>query len=346
MHLSDRINERLSDGVTLEPMAMTSGDSEAIAAPTDRPGISPIPVLVGLLISFVFTMGAALWIYKKWIQYEPRVFGALPRESEQFAYLDIEQALVYEPFRRHLLPLIEVGRNSRESRLLAIERKTGIELGVDARELLWYRTGQGGGVLLGGLLRQDRLVPGMLGLMQEEGLAARSLGNEGSAMDGLAIGSARLSAPSRGVIGIERGTLNSPRGPEIAPHRLLPSFLSTVATGQIVLLARRREPLEGDPKRSLESWISVSVEDEFRLLVSSEAIDRGEGMRFSSELSEVVAAHLKQTAREGAGCAVIQGQGDLRAGPWVRSCSLSRGSLDRIVAALATDVRELFSLPE
>lgn len=92
------------------------------------------------------------------------------------ASIAVEQAVVYEPFRRHLLSVFEAHRVAKESRVLHLERKTGLELGVDTREIaLGVRPDGVGTVVVGGLFRRERFVSGVLQLLRDEGLETKEL---------------------------------------------------------------------------------------------------------------------------------------------------------------------------
>jgi len=139
----------------------------------DRPSVSHRPVFIGLAVSLVLAAAFALFVYYKFIRYQPRAESFLPARAQLTAWVQMEQAVVYEPFRQQFFPLLEVGRQGPESRLLHLERKTTLELGVDTRELALAFLPDGGfAVILGGLYRPDKVAEGVVRLLDEEGVDA------------------------------------------------------------------------------------------------------------------------------------------------------------------------------
>jgi hypothetical protein len=139
----------------------------------DRPSVSHRPVFIGLAASLVVAIAFALFVYYKFIRYEPRAEAYLPQGAQVTVWIHMEQAVVYEPFRREFFPLLEAGRQGPESRLLHLERKTTLELGVDTRELAFAFLPNDAWVLvLGGLYRPDRVAEGVVALLREEGRQA------------------------------------------------------------------------------------------------------------------------------------------------------------------------------
>jgi len=138
-------------------------------------------VFAVLGVSLTLAFALALYVYQRYVSYVPRVTRHMPSEYALALRLDIEQAVVYEPFRRHLLPLIEASRTQDPtggrksvSRLQALRDQTTIELGVDLRELgiAVDRAGHWV-VLLGGHFRRDEIVSGVARMLQREGIPVR-----------------------------------------------------------------------------------------------------------------------------------------------------------------------------
>lgn len=137
----------------------------------ERKHFSSRSVLLGFALSLVFALAGAYWIYTRYVHFEPVAALHVPADSELVVQLQVEQAVIYEPFRRHILPLLELGKAGPESRLKALERWTTLELGVDTREwvLAWDTEGEWV-MALGGLFRKDKILEGVRGMLQEEGL--------------------------------------------------------------------------------------------------------------------------------------------------------------------------------
>ncbi|HMJ11893.1 MAG TPA: hypothetical protein VK524_10795, partial [Polyangiaceae bacterium] len=104
-----------------------------MSARSERKGLPYWVVASGFGALLALGIAVAVLIYFRLIRYE-RVAGYhLPQETTFAVRLDVEQAIVYEPFRRHLLPLANRGRGEQrtarvlEPRLDRIKRHTGIE---------------------------------------------------------------------------------------------------------------------------------------------------------------------------------------------------------------------------
>lgn len=151
-------------------------------------------------------IAVAVTIYFRLIRYERVAAQHVPRDAAFVVRLDVEQAIVYEPFRRHLLPLADRGRSGAkagparvlEPRLERIKRHTGIELAVDMRELLFARgpTEREWLLVIGGKFPKQGVVKGLHAVLREEGVQAELLPGERSLAfaSGAAIGQAEDGA--------------------------------------------------------------------------------------------------------------------------------------------------------
>lgn len=84
----------------------------------------------------LFAVGLAL--YLRYIRYDRVAVLHVPRGAAVAVRLDVEQALLYEPVRRHLLPLLGSPRETAsrgDARLARIEERTGLRRG-DLREVV------------------------------------------------------------------------------------------------------------------------------------------------------------------------------------------------------------------
>lgn len=172
----------------------------------ERSAVSPRAVFAFLVGSLILSFGFGYFVYVRFVRYEPRAEAFLPADAELFASIDVEQGVVYEPFRRHFFELLEAGRMGPESRLKHFERKTTIELGVDTRELaLAFGPDHTFTVSIGGLFRQDGVVRGTARMFEEEGLVVDVAPDERFVQVGRAF---YFSAPE----GVLLLTANEPRG--------------------------------------------------------------------------------------------------------------------------------------
>ncbi len=139
----------------------------------ERSSVSPRTILIAFLLSFVAAFGVALFIYSRFVAYEPLAARHMPEKVLMAVRVDVQQAVVFEPFRLHLLGLLERGRGQaqREPRVKNLERKTTLELAVDAREMVYAVLPEGEWLLVaGGMFRQDGVIDGVVRLFGEEGV--------------------------------------------------------------------------------------------------------------------------------------------------------------------------------
>lgn len=135
----------------------------------ERTSFSSRVVLRAFWLSIALAFGVALLVYVKYVRWAPVAATHVPASMPIAVRLQVEQAVVYEPFRKHLLPLLEAGKSGPETRLKHVERKTTLELGVDVREVVFGVGARDEWVLaLGGLFRRDGVVAGVGRLLTEE----------------------------------------------------------------------------------------------------------------------------------------------------------------------------------
>ncbi len=150
------------------------------AATSARKGLSWRLVLLGFFGLIALAMLGAVFIYFQYIKYDRVAALHLPPDTTFAARVDVEKSMLYEPFRKHLLPLFEdllkdSKRNPEQAaRLERIERHTGIELAVDIRELVVARgkTSSDWLVAIGGKFPKSGVIPGLFKVFQEEKLQA------------------------------------------------------------------------------------------------------------------------------------------------------------------------------
>lgn len=140
-------------------------------AETPRTSYSYRFVFVALALSILGAVGVAYYIYDRYVRFERLAAEHLPAELSWAARLQIEQAVVYEPFRQHLLPLFEIGSVGERSRRDRFESETTIELGVDLRELAFATTPEGDWlIVLTGHFAQEDIAEGTARMLSREGI--------------------------------------------------------------------------------------------------------------------------------------------------------------------------------
>lgn len=174
----------------------------------EKSSVSPRAVFAFLVGSLILSLGFGYFVYLRFIRYEPRAEAFLPVDAELSVSIDVEQGVVYEPFRRHFFELLEAGRVGRESRLKHFERKTTIELGVDTREFaLALGPEDQFTVSVGGMFRKDGVVRGTARMFEEEGFRVEVARDERFVQVG---GAVYFSAPE-GVLLVTKSEPSSAR---------------------------------------------------------------------------------------------------------------------------------------
>lgn len=125
----------------------------------DRPrAFSFRAVAAGAFALALVIVAVAGFLYVRFVRYERIAARHVPKGAVLALRLDIQQAVLYEPFRKHLLPLL--GGPSRppaegDAKVLAFERQSGIGR-ADLREVVVFR-GPGPsdwGVVVGGIFHR------------------------------------------------------------------------------------------------------------------------------------------------------------------------------------------------
>lgn len=135
----------------------------------------------GRLLALASALGAALLAllafvaYRQLLYYERRAIEHVPARAELAVRVDLEQVVLFEPVRRHLLPLLDraavgdIAPSPSSSRLVRL-REAGLNLGLDLREVVFARLEQGTGwvVALGGIFGDGPLLPRIERVLQDE----------------------------------------------------------------------------------------------------------------------------------------------------------------------------------
>ncbi len=146
---------------------------------TKRRGISPGVVLLGLLLLFAAVVGGLWFAYQKMVAYERRAALHLPAGTRLAARIDLEQVVLFEPFRKNLFPVLrhQLASSANDDGVAELERTTGVELAMDLREVVFAVPQQKLGWLLivGGLFPDDGLAAGLGQLLQSRGITDCSM---------------------------------------------------------------------------------------------------------------------------------------------------------------------------
>jgi hypothetical protein len=124
----------------------------------------------------VLLLSVGFIAYRKFLHYERHAIEHVPAGSELALRLDLEQVVLFEPLRRHLLPLIDQApltgappERGAPSRLLRLREQAGLNLAFDLRELVFAREPAGGWVLaLGGMFGTSAVLDGIEGVLNGE----------------------------------------------------------------------------------------------------------------------------------------------------------------------------------
>jgi hypothetical protein len=101
-----------------------------------RRGLRARTVLLGLLALFLAVVGAFAYGYFQLVHYERRAALHLPPQVQFVARLDLEQVVLFEPFRRYVLGGLK--RNLPDpAAWKRLEEETGVKLAMDLREVLF-----------------------------------------------------------------------------------------------------------------------------------------------------------------------------------------------------------------
>jgi hypothetical protein len=149
-------------------------------------------VLIGLLALFCTVVGGFWLGYRLMVHYERRAALHLPVGTEVVVRLDLEQVVLFEPFRQHVLGSAKRWVTAAEWTDLG--DRLGVNLGMDLREILL--AGQSGAA--GGGPRWAMVVAGLFpktGLLQTLGAWLKETGRTACSNEG-----ARLVCPSYGLI--------------------------------------------------------------------------------------------------------------------------------------------------
>jgi hypothetical protein len=139
---------------------------------SSRRGLDWRVVALGFALVLVAGLGFGAYIFFRYVHYDRVAALHVPPGAFAAARVDLQRVTTYEPIRRHVLPLAnELGARQGSSRLERLTAETGIELGVDLRELV-FALGPGAAdftLVLGGKLRRSGVLDGLAVLLRAEG---------------------------------------------------------------------------------------------------------------------------------------------------------------------------------
>jgi hypothetical protein len=151
-------------------------DTAGIETDRDRPATSA-RALALLSCLGAAALGVVAYVaYRELIHYDRRAIEHVPAGAELALRVDLEQLVLFEPVRKHLLPLVDraplapPGSDPRGApRLLRLREEAGLNFALELRELVFARVPDGRWVLaLGGLFGSRRLLPGIEEVLRRE----------------------------------------------------------------------------------------------------------------------------------------------------------------------------------
>ena len=245
-------------------------------------------------------MAAAVVVYRSFVAYEPVAAQHVPKDATSVARFDLTHVMFYEPFRRSVFPLADLGSSDRRKRLEA----AGLELGGEVREVVvalgadmsdWL-------VALGGPLSRREISATLAEVLRGEGRRVEELGGvwavEGGPYFAQASDGALLFASSEQRL---RGVLSASPGPALLGQgagglevsgRWLPPPLTRLEgsyrTGSVILVQLSAEAEGPAPVReaALRQLLDrMGALDPALADVAKQAVIRNENGRVTTELS-------------------------------------------------------------
>ena len=138
-----------------------------------RTGVAPGWVLGALLVSFLGAFGVAVVIYQRYVAFERHAARHLVGSARLAVRADLEKIVLYGPFREHLLPLVQGAETDprMKPRLVRLNQHSGVELGVDVREVVYSRglRPETWVLAIGGMFPKTGVVAGIHEVLVEEG---------------------------------------------------------------------------------------------------------------------------------------------------------------------------------
>lgn len=140
----------------------------------ERRAVSPRAVAIASGVGALALLLVAYLSYRRFLHYERRAIEHVPAGAELALRVDLEQVVLFEPVRRHLLPLVDrallgAAPPAPPSRLARL-REAGVNLGMDLREAVFARVqpGDGWSLALGGIFGSEPLLPRIEAVLRAE----------------------------------------------------------------------------------------------------------------------------------------------------------------------------------
>jgi hypothetical protein len=154
-------------------------EAEVAAAPSARQGLRARAVLTGLGLLFVLVLGVFGYGYWRMVHYERRAAAHLPEQAVLVVRLDLEQVVLFEPFRRYVIGAAK-RRVPEPTVWTQLEERTGVRFAMDLREVMFAHGGQPGQWILAiaGLFPDAGVVAGAQQWLLEQGHQACRLEGE------------------------------------------------------------------------------------------------------------------------------------------------------------------------
>ncbi len=256
-------------------------------------------VAVTFVVLLAIGLAAAVVVYRGFVAYEPVAARHVPKDATFAARFDLTHVMFYEPFRRSVFPLADLGSSDRRKRLEA----AGLELGGEVREVVVaFGAGENDWtVALGGPLSRRVISTTLAEVLRGEGRRVEERAGiwvvDGGACFAQASDGALLFAPSeqrlRGVLSpsLSPAPLGQGAGGLLVSGRWLPPPLSSLEgsyrAGSVILVqlsAKRTGRLR--PRRPHCGGLDkIGALDPVLADVAKHAVIRGENGRVTSELS-------------------------------------------------------------
>lgn len=146
----------------------------------ERAGI-PARTLGVFSVAFAAVLGVLGYVaYRELLHYEPRALEHVPEGAELVARVDLTQVRLFEPARRHLLPLLdaaplgpapaaaEAHGAPQPSRLARLREAGVLNLAMDLREVVFARRAHGWVLAFGGMMEPAGLIDGIERVLSSE----------------------------------------------------------------------------------------------------------------------------------------------------------------------------------
>jgi hypothetical protein len=266
-------------------------------------------VAIGAAALGAVIFAVALALYIRYIRYD-RVAGLhIPHGASVVVRLDVEQALLYEPVRRHLLPILGAPRASSsqgDARLARIEDRTGLHRG-DLREVVVasFADSSDWVIVLGGIFPRGPSAQTIALAFASEG-AAWDLSSDGRVAmgpEGVAVTRASDGAV---IIGSSEGTMEAAlpsRDPILPVTRTGPGGFAFDTRG-VADLQRRLSDAPGVAtllSHTTELRGTVSLSESVAVTVTADVAAGSNGTQLLGEALAWLRTYAKTEASPGAG---------------------------------------------